>query len=70
MRRVELGLVKVDVNGRVRIPDEILKHIMEKFNVREVKFKVQYDEEVDEVRLIPIKEAKAITVHGEEIELI
>jgi len=69
-RRVEYGLVRVDMNGRIRIPDQVLKYIKQKFGVSEVRFRVEYDEDIDEVRLIPIKEAKVVTVKGEVIELL
>ena len=68
-RSVEFDIVKLDINGRVRIPAEV----REKFGwTKGQKFKIEVDEETGRITLIPIRGAvlKAVTADGEEIEII
>jgi len=68
-KRVEYGIVKLDVNGRVRIPAEL----REKCGwMKGQKFKLEFDEETKTITLIPLKEMKLkfVTESGEEIEII
>jgi len=66
-RGVEFDVVKLDVNGRVRIPAEI----REKFGwTKGQRFKIEVDE-TGRIILTPLKSAilKAVTADGEEIEI-
>ena len=66
--RKSYGTVKLDINGRVRIPVELRD---EQGWTRGKKFKVEFDEETKEVILIPLKETKTkiVTESGVEIEI-
>jgi len=67
-RKVEYGIVKLDVNGRVRIPAEL----RDKCGwTKGQPFKVEFDEETKKIILTPLKEAtlKYVTESGDEIEV-
>ena len=66
MARVKVGIVKLDINGRIRIPAEL----REKFGWRKGQlFEMELDEETKQIILTPIKGTKlvAITEKGEEV---